>query len=778
MPTPDVPDLDALADAVAARLAGRLGVPGVPGRPAGLPAGDDAGLLPGWIKPEQLEDGWQQVFSEASVGIDSVEFTQSTQFNSAVTPGYGTDNSVPLVAHKMLVVRVYPGVRSSRFGRDRLTGTQVTGDITLAVGDRILHQGGPTRVAGARIGRRTDIDRTRWDSELTWFSGGRGATVEVEPVVVNPTLNFVVPAYWCQPGRVHVRIRLWPVADGRRSTRAAAHTEYVWFETVGAPKVCLVRINWTNAAGTTSSPTDAQMLGTLALAERMLPFPYLDATILGVEVESSATFWTPATNGGCNVVWTKLVAELNVTRIFTALFGLGDIVYGLVPTQALPPAGQPYNSGCGIGAGGGYVDDGLTFAHELGHLYGRPHVNVAGDPFNDTNYPRYGGDPQSIGEVGIDTGTTPPTIYDPSTSDDIMSYGSNQWISPYTYRKILDARGIHVASPIDRRRLRTFLVLSFRLHRAAADAIDKRPRVAISTHLVMDAPGFPPAPPADAPSPVSIDLLDADHRILTTHHCRWIAARAYGYGCGCADCGAAGDVPLGREPWLDFTEVVEWPVGEVAAIAFHDGGDPIDVIEVGELPTVAISGPEEDGERLRVRVEAGHARAPVSVVVLFSADQGETWQVVATEPKDGVVSVDRRHLPGSDACRFRAVASAELMTATADTAPFAVAPSPRAAVLALPADAESGCSPLPPGPVPLRVLFDNRGLGAVAPHEIIWTSSLDGDLGRGHAPAPTLSEGRHQIVVSAPDGLGGRLEQRGIIVIGGAEQRGIIIVSG
>ena len=346
-------------------------------------------------------------------------------------------------------------------------------------------------------------------------------------------------------------------------------------------------------------------------------------------------------------------------------------------------------------------------------------MNVPGDMNNDPNYPKYGGDPQSIGEVGIDTGTTPPRLYDPSTSDDLMSYGSNQWISPYTYRNILDARGNHTASPVDRRRLRKFLVLDFRLHRLAVEANEDRPRVAIATQLLVDAPGRPPAPPADAPSPLSIDLLDANRRVLATHHCRYVAARACGHGCD--DCGhGGGAVPLGREPWLDFTEAIEWPDDEVAAIAFHRGGEPLHVTEVGVAPTVTISGPDDDGERLRVRVEAEHERGAVSVVVLFSPDQGETWQVVATEPPDGVVSVDRRHLPGGDACRFRAVASAELMTATADTEPFALAPTPRAAFLALPADTESGSCPLPPGPVPLRVLFDNRGFGAVEPHEIVW----------------------------------------------------------
>ena len=160
LPTPDLPNLDDLAEAVAARLAGRLGVPGVPGRPGGSPGGEpDAELPPGWRRPEQLDDGWQQLFSQASVGMASVEFTQSIQFNSAVTPLYGTANSVPLVAYKTLVAG-HPSVRPGRLGGDPLTGQKVTGDITLSVGNRVLHQGGPTRPVGsASVGRVTSTER-------------------------------------------------------------------------------------------------------------------------------------------------------------------------------------------------------------------------------------------------------------------------------------------------------------------------------------------------------------------------------------------------------------------------------------------------------------------------------------------------------------------------------------------------------------------------------------------------------------------------------------------
>src|ERR1043166_5414818 len=129
--------------------------------------------------------------------------------------------------------------------------------------------------------------------------------------------------------------------------------------------------------------------------------------------------YTTLFRSGCNAAWTSLTTDLNVTRIFTALFQLGDIVFAMVPAAAIPKGAKSINSGCGRGAGGGFIGFNTTFAHELGHLYGRPHRAVPGDPTDDTNYPNYGGSRTSIGEVGIDTGTSPPTLFDPSSNGDI-----------------------------------------------------------------------------------------------------------------------------------------------------------------------------------------------------------------------------------------------------------------------------------------------------------------------------------------------------------------------
>lgn len=749
--TNDIAGLDALADAIALRLSGR---------PGSGPTGEPNPQLPSGVP--LFDDPRRDFLVGASLKIAGVEFTQSTQYNGSAGPSYGPDNAVPLVAYKTMVARVYPFVRRGPLGSDSLTGQRVTGELTLSIGNRVIFRTGPTRAEGARVGAVARIDRASWDQEFT-FSGSSGPTTTIQPmVVVNCPLNFVVPAYYCRIGRIYAEVRLWSVADGPMSSMRASATEYLQFLSVQAPKVCLVRVNWIDAAGNVNRPSDKAMLDTLGLAGRMLPFPYFESTILGIETTSSAPFaMLAASPGGCNNAWSSLVADLNVTRIFTSLFQLGDIVFGMVPQAAIPAGAGRINSGCGRGAGGGFVGYDSTFAHEIGHLYGRPHVAVPGDTSSDAAYPNYGGSARSIGEVGIDTGTSPPTLFDPSDSDDLMSYGSNQWVSPYTYQKILDARDLHVSAPIDPRRLRPLLFLEFRVYRAVRGLSRVETRKAVR----IEAAGMAPPRSADASSPVSLDLLDANGQVLATHHCTWTPA----HGGGSCGCGTGGHhVPLDREPWLDFCEVVEWPAERVAAIAFHRGDEPFHTISVGEAPTVSIEGPDRNGADLVVRVSANHPRERVSVTVLFSADEGLTWQPVGFDPPNGEVTIGADRMQGGERCVFRAIGTAELQSATADTPPFDLPRTPRRLYL----DVPSGDCPIAAGSVALAATLDCRGLGSVLPTDIHWSSNLDGELGFGYVLAPELSAGRHELTATAPDGLGGTLAERGIIIVGGRSRHG------
>jgi hypothetical protein len=743
----DTPGFDTLVEAIAAKLSDRALLGSV---------GNPAPTLPQvWERPQI--DPQTDFLIGAKVGIAGVEYTQSIQYNGSSGPSYGVDNAVPLVAYKTMVVRAFPFVRRGALGGDTLTGQRVTGELTLSIGNRVLYHTGPTRTDGARLGPASSIDRGNWDREFTLIGGG-GSSLSVEhSTIVNSTLNFVVPAYYCRLGRIYATVRLWPVADGSTSARATSAVQYLQFIDVQAPKVCLVRVNWVDGAGKVNRPTDREMLDTLGLAGRMLPFPYFESMILGTETTSSAPFaMVSASAGGCNVSWSNLVADLNVTRIFTTLFQLGDIVFGMVPKAAIPAGPGSINSGCGRGAGGGFVGYDTTFAHEIGHLYGRPHVAVPGDATSDPNYPNYGGSARSIGEVGIDTGTVPPTLFDPSGSDDLMSYGNNQWVSPYTYQKILEARSMHQSVRIDPSRLRPLLVLDFRVYRA----VKGQSYVEIRKAIGVQAAGMAPPKPLGGLSPVSLDLFNGNGLVLATHHCTWAPAHGGG-NCGC--CGH--DVPLGREPWLDFQEVIEWPA-EVASIAFHKGEDPFHTLFVGEPPLVSIEGPERREANLIVRVRTSHPRERVSIVVLFSGNDGVTWQPVAFDPSDGEVVIEAGRLPGGGRCLFRAIGTAELQSATADTQPFELPREPRRLYLELPSK-ECG---IPPGPVALTAMVDTRGLGAITPADIRWSSSIDGELGFGYALTPDLSEGRHELTATAPDGLGGMLTERAIIIVSGRPQ--------
>jgi len=97
---------------------------------------------------------------------------------------------------------------------------------------------------------------------------------------------------------------------------------------------------------------------------------------------------------------------------------LGASVTGTTPTG-------------GVAVGIGYASDqaATTFAHELGHVYGRPHspCGVAGDP----SYPYSGG---RVGSWGYDVAKK--MLIDPNTYTDFMGYCSPNWVSDFTFEHL------------------------------------------------------------------------------------------------------------------------------------------------------------------------------------------------------------------------------------------------------------------------------------------------------------------------------------------------------
>jgi len=741
-------NLEGFVDAIADRVLTKLN-----DRPNQSPTGEPILQLP------DLPWGPKDVpplLPHPKLHVQGLELTQSTQHYGT---GYGPDNSVPIVALKSLVVRAYPFVTAGLLEGDTLSGKTVTGELVLFHWGKEVFRTGPTRAAGARVGPVTRLDRDLWDVESTLhFTSGKLA-VELVTVAWNPTLNFVVPAWYVRSGQTTAVVRLW-LTSGEGGIATASESFQVM--TVNPPKLALVRVNWKNTANNVvTSPSDADLLGLWALAARMLPFPYFETTILGVEETKSGDFSGPPLNadgtpnpGGCNTAWVDLLTGLKVTRLFAVLFNIADIVYGVVPQAGALTTKGTRNTGCGWGddgVGGCLVGDQNAFAHEVGHLYGCGHI---GDPTlasYDASYPNYGGSKTSIGEAGVDTGLGATPISVSGTTNDVMSYKQPQWASPYTYLKILSNRDKHL-SAADPRKVRPLLIFAFAVDRLADGSrrIDK-----IKAHVVH-GPGMVPPSQRTTQGMWSIDLVDANERIVASHTCR--ASVSLGGGCGC--CGGETDVE--RSPHLEFVEAMELSEAVTRRIQVTRGDSQVASFDVGEAPSVEVSGPEVREGALILDIRVRHPRCEASLVVLFTGNDGESWSPVAIDPpQDAPLVIDARSLPGGESCRFRAVATAEFRAASADSETFQLPRANRSLEIVV---QEAHCQP---GRVELISMIDLRGHEGIAPYEVLWHSDLAGELGRGYILNVNLEEGRHRITATIPGGASDRVQATGIIIVSG-----------
>jgi len=108
-----------------------------------------------------------------------------------------------------------------------------------------------------------------------------------------------------------------------------------------------------------------------------------------------------------------------------------DIVSYCSPSCVLGASAIGEAPGGGTAVGVGYTGSkaAVTFAHELGHVYGRPHspCGVAGDP----QFPYAGG---GIGAWGYDV--VEQALVDPAQHRDFMGYCTPTWVSDHTYEHL------------------------------------------------------------------------------------------------------------------------------------------------------------------------------------------------------------------------------------------------------------------------------------------------------------------------------------------------------
>lgn len=337
--------------------------------------------------------------------ITGVEINQATQsFRSAqhldadhVLP----DNAVMLVGGKTTGLRVYVdyGAEPSLPAITRLSG-----ELEVLSGSNTL----------VLMPISTIVPRR--DSEISRGEAGH-------------TLNFSIPGAWCR-GSVEVRCRVFDAANSSQSSAPLRRT--LRFVDVNPMRVFGVGIHYTGQGVNLAAPSAATVLNTFDYARRT--FPVGDVLLSGyAELDFDEDMVTTDTTG-CGDGFESLNGELKDLRGDS-----DDLFYGLLPT------GVTFGTFVGCGGGGvgsGMVGDMVTAAHEAGHAYGRKHAPCddstrCSNPSNqDEDFPDYAlFDSDSIGEFGFDPENN--SVFDPATAHDFMGYSGTQWVSPYTFSKLM-----------------------------------------------------------------------------------------------------------------------------------------------------------------------------------------------------------------------------------------------------------------------------------------------------------------------------------------------------
>ena len=676
----------------------------------------------------------------APLSIEGVELTQATQyfaFNGQGS-GHAPDNSVPLIALRTLVARVYTDSKWVQSLPLPSFPTYVNGRITV---DRFNTNGSVTRVADLKpingpiaARRAATIDRGDPDHTLNFRLAAadcqgllrftvvvfeQGPVVSDNVAAGNPraTATQRLDAGTSEPAG----------PAGIQAAERPSFTVQVYgrFEPVPAFRVRGVLIHYTGDGMDVPAPTGLDFAKTLEFVTKTYPIGRLEFADC-VEVEFNGDLSAPG--GGCGPGWEGPNGLLGLLANLASGSDDPAIYIALVPRGA----SSPYTAGCGnTGVAAAFDGAGATLAQEVGHALSRKHAPACGAGGPDPGYPTYDGYPSgSIGEFGFDPFTS--DVYDPARYSDFMGYCPDRWVSPYTYMALRDSIVTRFGARA-RRRLQAgeppeTLFLHFRVHREGA--VEVGPGLHLpQVHGTVDQ---------DPPSDVCCELLDRNGSVLVFHRCGQREPNQDPDG-----------------PYVDFHEALPW-VDEAASIRFLRDRQVLHVHEIEpRTPEIELRSSELQYSEGAVSLEwrARESEDRLTYMVRYSHDGGDSWSAVATNLRDSSCQVQPDMLPGGDRCVVQVVASSGIRTSVTQSEPFAVPRTARKAFILSPEprmEVSEGDQVLLRG----GAFSPDFGLGDA--EDAVWTSKLDGALGRGfELVAQDLSPGFHTIELTMPDGVDG-----------------------
>lgn len=332
---------------------------------------------------------------QPDLSIAGAEVTQAIQhFRSAL----GADNTVPLVASKLTLVRVYidSGVDPSINGGKV---PNVTGTLTVSGGGNFTLN----PIASFTAQPVASVDATKFTDTLNFL---------IPPEQAKGTLTLTVEA---------------TVGTNVSNPEAATVT----FTPVGKLNVLMVRVQ----TPTTSAPTREQYFAAVNQLPLIYPIPTDPAEAIqywilpGSEVVTANRDLT--TLDGMDDFLGDLEDIQEDSADYKKLYGLVSNSFPLNRTGDSSPSDN-------VAFGWSFIME--SVGHELGHVYGLDHAPCGGPDDTDDNFVPSNG---QVGEVGVDPAGQAAL---PPTNGDIMSYcGSigappyeNEWISAYDWTKLFN----------------------------------------------------------------------------------------------------------------------------------------------------------------------------------------------------------------------------------------------------------------------------------------------------------------------------------------------------
>lgn len=687
--------------------------------------------------------------------VMGIEVTQATQ-----EPG----NTVPLVANKKALARVY--VRVQPPAGQNVTITGVSGTIAAQ------------RRSGTGLGNFLPPGSVR---SLNTITATASTNLNARRQSFAASINFMVPAEWVAAGDLHLTFR--PDIQGSPSSPSNLPCTNCDNGNPLNPALPLfVKFNPTRPMNLILAPFVYQ-------PRNEPPFP-LAAELLFTP--AGALQWVnnvyplagnfPSDGSGINIV--RILPRRTTTRNMQTSSGkdafLNDLrsLYATLQSQGGLPSDVRLLGMVPCGCGGeadlnghsGFVDTwaeengpvpaanfegyGSTWAHELGHTFGRSHAGnwhgEAGGGGYDANFPYYHG---GIGQPGlalitewwrpggipyfIAPGTATPTNLGPHAHD-FMSYGQNDplntgfWVSPYTYKALFDKFKLSTSTKLQSD-VQADAAPSFAQR---AKPVEKLVAVGqINADGTVDLQPFfhtnTAASSGDGKEgEFSLELLGDKNEVLVEHR---FDGQAMSHN---------------EKEAMGFTEFVPWQAGTKRIVLKRNGLAIAERLVSQHAPSVLVVSPrggEFVGSEATISWEASDPDGdPLTYTVLYNDGKDTTWWPIATNVTTNMITVDTSLWPGSAKGRVmvRATDGVNSTEGVSDNAFTVAQKAPMVAILNAETDQLTG------------VAYDPED-GLLPAAKFTWNSDRDGLLEPGRqVKLQSLSAGSHVLTLTVTDSQG------------------------